>query len=794
MKAPMSWFNDYTDINGVSPEEYARVLTMTGSKVEGVENMGAEINNVVTGKILEIKPHEDSDHLVICQVDAGKGEPIQIVTGAPNVREGQIVPVALHKSTLPGGVKITKGKLRGVMSNGMMCSHEELGLTPEDLGYEPEYGILILPEDTPVGMDIKDYFGLNEDVVEFEITSNRPDCFSVIGLARETAVSFDKPFKVEKPVIHENGENIEDTLSVEVLDKEKCLRYSARMVKDVKIGPSPKWMRDRLKACGVRSINNIVDITNYVLLEYGQPMHAFDLRDLAGNKIIVRRAADGEVIKTLDEQDRTLCSDDLVIADGARAVAVAGVMGGFNSEVKPDTTTVVFESATFDGVSVRLTAQRIGLRTEASSRYEKGLDPNNTIPAVERACQLVEELGCGTVVGGCIDVVGRIPEKRVIAFRPDKINAFLGTDVLREDMVKYLQSLEFEVDMENMTVTPPSFRPDIESEADVAEEVARFYGYDRIPTTLLKGETTMGGRNEKQSAIAMADSILVNQGMYEICTYTFTSPSIFDKLNIPADSPLRNTVKISNPLGEDTSVMRTTTIGSMLETLARNYNYRNDKARLYEIGKVYIPVKEGELPDEPDILTMGMYGDCDFFDLKGICETLFEGLGVKGVEFKAETGNATFHPGRTAVILAEGEEIGVAGQIHPDVANRFEIGADVYAAEISFTKMLAHMEDNVKYKRLPKFPAVTRDIAMLVDKETPVADIEKVIVRSAGSLLEEVKLFDVYEGKQIPEGKKSVAYSASFRAADRSLTNEEINVVFDKILKNLESELGAQLR
>jgi len=795
MKVPMSWFNDYTDISGVTPKEYDHVLTMSGSKVEEVVNMGKEIDKVVTGKLLEVKPHEDSDHLVICQVDVADGEPIQIVTGAPNVKEGQIVPVALHGSTLPGGISIKKGKLRGVASNGMLCSADELGITPQDLGYEPEYGILILPENTPVGADIKDIFGLNENVVEFEITSNRPDCFSVIGLARETAASFKKPFNVKKPEFNETSENINDFLSVEVQNKEKCLRYSARMIKNVKIGPSPEWMVHRLKACGIRSINNVVDITNYVMLEYGQPMHAFDMRDLKNNKIVVRFAADGEIIKTLDEQDRKLTSSDLVISDGERAVAVAGVMGGFNSEIKEDTTTVIFESATFDGASVRLTAQRLGLRTESSSRFEKGLDPNNTIPAVERACELIEQLGCGEVVGGCIDVVGNIKEKTLLPFRPDFINRFLGTDIPTEDMVKYLEAIEFEVDTNAATITAPTFRPDIVGEADVAEEVARFYGYDVIPTTLLSGEATAGKLTEKQIAVKNINSLLTSQGMYEIYTYTFVSPTMLDKLCVSADSPLRNVVKISNPLGEDTSIMRTTTIGSMLEILSRNYKYKNMSAKLFEIGKTYIPTEPDKLPDEPETITLGMYGDnYDFFDLKGICETLAGGLHVPGIGFKAVTDNPTFHPGRTAEISVNGEAVGILGQIHPEVADNFEVSVPCYIAEINLQKLISHINTDITFKQLPKFPAVERDFAMLVDKTIPVAEIEQVIAKAGGALLENVKLFDVYEGKQIPEDKKSVAYSVWFRDNTRSLTNEEVNVIFDKILKKLEKELSAQLR
>ena len=790
----MSWFNDYTDISGITPKEYDHALTMTGSKVECIENMGKDIENVVTGKVLTCEMHPDSDHLHVCTVDAGTGEVLQIVCGAPNVCEGIIVPVALSGAKLPGGITIKKGKLRGVESNGMLCSHEELGITDADLGYTPEYGILILPEDTPLGMDIKEYFGINEDVVEFEITSNRPDCFSVIGLARETAVTFNKPFSVPKPEYPSNDENIQDMLTVEVKNPEKCLRYSAKMVKNVKIGPSPKWMVSRLKAAGIRSINNIVDITNYILLEYGQPMHAFDLRNLNGAKIIVRDALDGEVIKTLDEQDRTLNSNDLVISDAQKAVAIAGVMGGFNSEVKEDTKTVVFESATFDAASVRLTAQKVGLRTEASSRYEKGLDVLNTIPAVDRACQLVCELGCGEIVGGTIDVIGKPYEKRVHKFRPQKINAFLGTDIPTEDMVKYLTALEFQVDTEKMEIVSPSFRPDIEGEADIAEEIARIYGYDKIPVTLLSGEATRGGKTGLQKTRDLINQSLTAQGMFEIYTYTFTGPFVYDKLNIPKDSVLRNAVRITNPFGDDTSMMRTTTVGSMLDTLSYNFNRRQESAKLFEIGKVFIPKEKGELPDEPEIITIGMFGGVDFFDLKGACEMLFDTLNVKNVKYSKETENPIYHPGRCATVTVNGKVAGTIGEIHPDVSKKFGIETKCYVAELNLEVVHKAVNNEIKFTQLPKFPAVTRDIAMLVEKSVPVADIEDIIVKASGKLLDTIKLFDVYEGSQIPEGKKSVAYAVSFRASDRNLTNEEINVVFDKILKKLEAGVSAQLR
>ena len=794
MKVPMSWFNDYTDITGITPKEYNDALTMSGSKVETIENMGSGIQNVVTGKILEITEHPDSDHMVICKVDAG-GEILQIVTGAPNVKVGQIVPVAKNDSYLPGGVHIKTGKLRGIESQGMLCSHEELGLSESDLSWTPEYGILVLPEDTEIGVDIKDIFGLNEDVVEFEITSNRPDCFSVIGLARETAATFKKPFSVPAPKFSENSENIADTISVSVENPEKCLRYCARMVKNVKIGPSPAWLVHRLKAAGIRSINNIVDITNYILLEYGQPMHAFDLRHLAGGKIIVRDAKDGEIIKTLDEQDRTLNHNDLVIADAEKAVAIAGVMGGFNSEIEDDTTTVIFESATFDAVSVRLTAQKAGLRTESSARFEKGLDANNTVPAIERAAELVEMLGCGENVGGMIDIKGNIKPQNIIKFRPDKINAFLGINISKEEMADFLKPLEIKVDMDKMELTPPSFRPDLEAEADIAEEIARFYGYNNIPNTLISGESTKGFYSEKQIFKKNLANLLIAQGMNEIFTFTFTTPAIFDKLNLPKDSPLRNVLKLRNPLGEDTSVMRTTTVGTMLDMLSYNYNHKNESAYLFEECKVFIPKNKGELPDEPEKLAIGMYKKgIDFFDIKGVLEAVFDGLNIKGITFTRLSDNPMFHPGRAAMLMNGEEQIGFVGEIHPTVCENFEIGLPCYVAELDIEKLLGCVCDNIKYKALPKFPAAERDIAVLVDTSATVGELEATMVKASGEILESIKLFDVYEGDRVPEGKKSVAFALRFRASDRSLTSEEVNRVFNKIVKDLEYKNKAQLR
>lgn len=794
MDLPMSWLGDYTDISGVTPKEYADKMTMSGSKVEGVENLGKDIDKVVVGKVLSCEDHPDSDHLHVCMVDVGEEEPIQIVCGAPNVATGQKVPVALNGSTLPGDIKIKKGKLRGVMSNGMICSHEELGIETSRLGYEPEYGILVLPEDAETGSDVKDLFGLNENVVEFEITSNRPDCFSIIGLARETAATFKKPFNVPVPTFTEKGGDINDMLAVEIADKDKCKRYCARAVKNVKIEASPKWMRERLEACGVRAINNIVDITNYILLEYGQPMHAFDIRDISGGKITVRRALEGETIKTLDEQDRTLIADDLVIADNDGAIAIAGVMGGFNSEIKEDTTTVVFESAMFDAASVRLTAQRVGLRTEASSRYEKGLDYHNTVPAIERACQLVEELGCGDVVTGMIDCMGNVEGSVEISFRPEKINSFLGTDVSKDEMLEIFARLGIEADTDKMMLYPPSWRPDLLAEADIAEEVARFYGYDMIPTTLMTGATTCGILTSEQSLEKQISGILTSQGLYEIYTYNFQSPQMLDKLNVAKDSPLRNQVKISNPLGEDTSVMRTTMAGSMLETLSRNYNYRTKTAKLYELGRVYIPTEKGKLPDEPRTLMLGMYGDCDFYDIKGVCEEMFSQLHIANVEYERIEDNPIYHPGRSARITVDGKVMGVIGEVHPAVLRNFEIGTRAYMAELDFAVIFNATDKNIKYTPLTKYPAVTRDFSIVVDRMTPVADIEKVMRKAGGKLLTKLDLNDVYTGSQIPEDKKSVMYKAEFKAPDRSLTGEEADNLHSKIVKALSNDLGAELR
>jgi len=795
MKISMSWLNDYTDITGISPKEYADKMTMSGSKVESVEEMGGNLQNVVTGKILEIKQHPDADKLVVCQVDVSEEEPIQIVTGAKNVKVGQIVPVARHGALLPDGTKIKKGKLRGEVSMGMMCSHEELGITPAELGYEPEYGILILDPATPIGQDIKEVFDIGDTVVDFEITSNRPDCFSVIGLARETAVTFQKPFSIHEPVFKENSENINDYAKVTVEAPDLCPRYAARVVKNVKIGPSPAWMVKRLKALGFRSINNVVDITNYIMLEYGQPMHAFDLRDIEGKHIIVRKAADGEKITTLDSIDRVLDSSMLVIADEKRAVAVAGVMGAENSEVKDDTTDILFECATFAPSSVRITAKRLGLRTDASSKYEKGLDVNNIIPALSRTCELAEQMSGGEIVGGMIDVCAPIAPISPIAFYPEKISAFLGIDIPQDFMVDVFNKLECQVNLDKMEVTPPSFRPDLCLQADLAEEVLRFYGYDKIPTTLPSGKATKGGRTDRQKLWVNIKNAAVSCGLYEIMTYSFTNPNIFDKLNCEDDSEYRNALSIMNPLGVENSIMRTTSLASMLEAISKNYNQRNPQAKLFEQAKVYIPTTKSELPNEKEKLAIGMYGNTiDFYTIKGAIEEIFLSVGIKNYRFEPYATSPVFHPGRTAAIFVNDEYCGIVGEVHPMVRKNFDISVPCYQAEVSFEVVEKAATINRQYKPLPKYPAVTRDLSLLVDDEVWAANIAETIRKNAGTILDSIELFDVYKGKQIPANKRSMAYSITFRSDNKTLTDEEISKVMDKIITALKNDLRAELR
>ena len=795
MKAPLNWLKDYVDID-VTTKEFSDAMTMSGSKVEGIEVQGEGISNVVVGKITSIEKHPNADKLVVTQVDIGS-EVIQVVTGAQNVKVNDYVRVALVGATLPGGIKISKGKLRGVESNGMMCSIEELNLTREDFPDAPEDGIYILEPGVELGKDIKEVMGINETSIEFEITSNRPDCMSILGLAREAAVTLKKEFKKPQLKVLEEGDEAKNYISVEIKDPDLCPRYAARVVKDVKIAPSPKWMRDRLRAAGVRPINNIVDITNYVMLEYGQPMHAFDLKDVQGNKIIVRRALDGETVKTLDDQDRNLDTSMLVIADENRAIAVAGVMGGANSEISDSTKTILFESANFNGASVRLTAKKLGLRTEASARFEKGLDAENVVPALERAVQLVEELGAGTVCKGIVDCYVKKPIPVTLNLRPDKINAFLGTNISKAEMIEILKALEFEIDESTNTVKVPTFRSDVEGEADLAEEIARFYGYNKIEPTLLSGKAaTLGRKTYKQSIEDLIKDTMVSCGLYETFTYSFTSPKDFDKLNLPQDSSLRKAVVISNPLGEDYSIMRTTTITDMLKVISTNYNRRIEEARLFEMSLVYLPesLPIKELPKEKPILTIGMYGKTDFYELKGTVEELLSRLGIEEYEFVPVKDNPTFHPGRTASLIIKGECVGIIGEVHPAVSEKFECPERTYLAEIEIESLVKNEALESEYKPLPKFPAVSRDIAMLVKDEIMVKQIEDIIKQRAGKILEDIKLFDVYKGKQVPEGMKSVAYSITFRASDRTLTDEEVGKAMTKILDGLKKNIEAQLR
>ena len=791
MDLSIRWLKDYVDIGDISMRDFSEAMSMSGSKVEGWTTEFEDVKNVVVGKILSVEPHPDSDHLVICQLDVGQQEPVQIVTGASNVHVGDMVPAALHKSQLPNGVKITKGKLRGVMSNGMMCSIAELNLTKGDFPYAAEDGIFLRQEDCQVGPDIASAIGCNDTCVEFEITPNRPDCLSVLGLAREAAVTFGKELKMHTPQVKGCGGDIHDYLSVEVRNPQLCPRYTAKVVKNVKIGPSPRWMRERLRASGVRPIDNIVDITNYVMLEYGQPMHAFDIEYVKDHKIIVRNAVSGETIQTLDGVDRTLSEDMLVIADSEKASAVAGVMGGEHSGINENTHTVVFESACFKGSSVRITAKKLGMRTESSGRFEKGLDAQNCLPAVMRACELVELLGAGEVVDGVIDVDNTNYQPTRIHLDADWTNRFLGTDIPKEQMVKILTDLQFQ--MEGDEIIVPSFRSDVEHKADIAEEIARFYGYNNIPTTIAKGSPE-GGYNEYQKFERVVNQNMLAQGMYEIMTYSFVSPKQYDKIRLPKDDPKRQSVVIRNPLGEDTSIMRTNAIPSMMDILSKNYNNRNGAVSLYEIGNEYIPVEGELLPDEVPNLVLGMYGDDkDFFTLKGVVENLLDTLAIREYDVDAKSDDPTFHPGRCAVLSKDGEEFGIIGEVHPLVCANYGINTRVYVGKLKLRKLFAMMDTQHSYVPMPKFPASTRDLALLCDDALPVMTMEKAIKAAAGKILEKIELFDVYKGSQIAQGKKSVAFNISMRASDRTLTDEEVNGAMSKILKALE-ELGAQIR
>jgi phenylalanyl-tRNA synthetase beta chain len=789
MNLSRKWLSAFTDISA-SSKEYADAMTLSGSKVEMTHELSTEIKNVVVGKVVAMEHHPDSDHLWVCQVDVGKESPIQIITGAQNVNVGDLVPTALHKSLLPGGVKIEKGKLRGLVSNGMLCSIGELNLDLHDFPYAIEDGIFILQEDCKPGDDIRPIIGADDSIVEFEITNNRPDCLSIIGLARESAATFNTELHIPTPTVKGSGGDIHAHLAVEIKNPELCPRYTARMVKNIKIEPSPKWMRQRLRASGVRPINNIVDITNYVMLEYGQPMHAFDYACLDGGKIVVRTAATGETLNTLDGNARNLTTDMLVIADSRKPVGVAGVMGGANSEITENTKYVVFESANFNGISIRKTAIGLGMRTDASGRYEKGLDPQNTYPAVQRACELVEMLGAGEVIDGYIDIIGQEYTPRTLKLEPEKINRLLGTDISVEFMKKTLIKLGFEINSD--TVTIPSWRSDVEHYSDIAEEVARFYGYNVIKPTMFSGEANMGGFTEKQSLERHIGYLCRGMGFSEIYTYSFISPSAYNKLRVPKDSTLRNGPIILNPLGEDTSVMRTTSLPSMLDTLAHNISFRNENVRLYEIARVYR--ESGEtLPDERQIITLGAYGDTDFFAMKGCVEALLRELRIKNVTFTADSENPSYHPGRCAIIRSGDTIIGTMGQIHPVVAAAYNLG-ETYTAELDFQILLTCRAAETSYIPLPRFPAVTRDIAVVCDTAVTIAQLTDCIKRGGGTLLREVTLFDIYTGAPIPAGKKSTAFSLKLRADDQTLTDEHADETTKNILALLEQELGAVIR
>ncbi len=899
MKLSRKWLNEFVDLGSVGDRDFAEAMTLSGSKVEVTEVLNDSLKNVVAGRIVSMERHPDSDHMWICQIDVGEGEPTQIVTGAWNIHEGDLVPVAKHKSLLPGGVKIEKGKLRGVVSNGMLCSLKELGLTAEhdypeavitpaallndyhpldpakpsipadvQTGYkiygpvvaarvcscktvaysryavaldagskmveletacqnlhtgdfvayntadntictledlhaqQAEFphcitdGIWVLNflENIKPGDDMAVVIGADDHVVEFEITPNRPDCLSVIGLAREASATFGKELHLHTPEIQGCGDSIANYVDIEIEDGDLCPRYTARLVKNVKIQPSPAWMRERLRNSGVRPINNIVDITNYVMLEYGQPMHAFDFSCVDGGTIVVRTARPGETIQTLDGNVRELTESMLCICDQDKPVCVAGVMGGANSEIIGDTAMVLFESANFNGASVRRTATALNMRTEASARYEKGLDPMNTMKAVQRACELVELLGAGEVVDGVMDVIARDSNPVTVELEPEKVNALLGTDVPEAEMRRILLSLGFT--LEGNTIFVPSWRSDVEHNADIAEEVARFYGYNNIPNTLSSGINPRRGFSPIQKAENSIGALCRSAGYNEIITYSFISPTYYDKIDLPKDSPLRTSMRILNPLGEDTSIMRTTTLPSMLEILTRNYNYRNKSARFYELGRTYFAKQDGSgMADEPKVLSLGAYGpEMDFFTIKGAVETVLEGLRISDVRFTAERENPSYHPGRCAKVYAGDTLLGVVGQIHPHVAANYGVDCELYAAELSFDALYASMGARPVYQPLPKFPAVTRDIAVVCDRTVPVADLEACIRKGAKGLLKEVTLFDIYTGTGIPEGKKSVAFNLTLRADDRSLTAEEADADVKSILELLESQLGAVLR
>ena len=805
MNTSLSWIKAYVPDLDVTAQEYTDAMTLSGTKVEGYEEMDADLDRIVIGQIEKIEKHPDADKLIICQVNIGD-QVIQIVTGAPNVKEGDKVPVVLdggrvaggHEpgQKVAGGIKIKKGKLRGVESCGMMCSIEELGSTKEMYPEAPEYGIYIFPEDAQVGASAVEALGLNDAIFEYEITSNRVDCFSVVGIAREAAATFRREFHPPVVTPTGNSEDVNDYVRVTVENTDLCPRYCARVVKNIKIGPSPKWMQRRLASVGIRPINNLVDITNYVMEEYGQPMHAYDLDTIADRHIIVKTAENGEKFTTLDGQERDMDENVLMICDGEKPIGIAGIMGGENSMITDNVKTMLFEAACFDGVNIRKSSKRVGLRTEASAKFEKGLDPNNAQAAIDRACQLVEEMGAGEVVGGMVDVYGKKKDPVRVPFDADKINALLGTQISKEEMLGYFKMLDLEYDETSEEIIAPTFRQDLLCLADLAEEVARFYGYDNIPTTLPTGEATTGKLSFKlrieQAARDIAEFCGFSQGM----TYSFESPKVFDRLLIPEDSPLRKTVQIMNPLGEDYSIMRTISLNGMLTSLATNYNRRNKDVRLYELGNIYLPksLPLTELPEERMQFTLGMYGDGDFFTMKGVVEEFFEKIGMKEKEtYDPNSGRSYLHPGRQADIIYKGSKIGFLGEVHPEVADTYGIGERAYVAVIDMPEVLKYATFDRKYTGIAKYPAVTRDISMVVPKEILVGQIEEIIEKKGGAYLESYHLFDLYEGEQIKAGFKSVAYSIVFRAKDKTLSDTEVTEAMDRILKGLEA-LGIELR
>ena len=804
MNTSLSWIKTYVPDLDVTAQEYTDAMTLTGTKVEGFTELDADLDKIVIGQIDKIEKHPDADKLIICQVNIGT-ESVQIVTGAPNVKEGDKVPVVLdggrvaggHDGKMtPGGIKIKKGKLRGVESFGMMCSIEELGITREMYPEAPEYGIYIFPEDAVVGESAVKALGLDDVVFEYEITSNRVDCYGVLGIAREAAATFQKKFCPPIVEVKENDEKASDYVKVTVEDPELCPRYCARVVKNVKIGPSPKWMQRCLASNGIRPINNLVDITNYVMEEFGQPMHAYDLDTIANKEIVVRRAGKDEKFVTLDGQERIMDENVLMICDGEKAVGIAGIMGGENSMITDDVKTVLFEAACFDGTSIRLSSKRIGLRTDASGKFEKGLDPNNAQAAIDRACQLMEELGAGEVVGGMVDVCSETREPSRVKFEPEKINKLLGTSLTKEEMIDYLGRVELAYDEKTDEIVAPTFRQDIHCNADVAEEVARFYGYDKIPMTLPTGEATTGKLPFKLRIQEVARDIAEYCGFSEGMSYSFESPKVFDKLCIPEDSDLRKVITISNPLGEDYSIMRTSTLNGMLASLSTNYNRRNKDVRLYELGNIYLPksLPVTELPDERTMFTLGMYGKGDFFDMKGVCEEFFEKIGMKKkVTYDPNSGKPFLHPGRQANMIYEGKVVGYLGEVHPAVADNYSIGEKAYIAVIDILDVLEFAGFNHKYTGIAKYPAVTRDLSLVVPHAVLAGQIEEIFDQRGGNILESYQLFDIYEGAQIEKGFKSMAYSLVFRAHDKTLGENEISAAMKKIMNGLNG-LGIELR